>query len=74
MNGDKSGVGVWNGSAYTTRGIPAPGTNWHHLVMVFDNDYAEVFWDGVSRGSFFAPRARTGTGVALHTSEKRSPV
>ncbi|HVV72501.1 MAG TPA: LamG-like jellyroll fold domain-containing protein, partial [Verrucomicrobiae bacterium] len=55
MNGDKSGVGVWNGSSYLPLPIPPPGTNWHHLVVTFDNSstigLVEVFWDGVSLGT-----------------------
>jgi hypothetical protein len=54
MNGDKSGIGVWNGSSYLPLAIPAPGTNWHHLVVTFDNSsalaLAAIYWDGVSIG------------------------
>lgn len=55
MNGDKSGVGVWNGSTYLPLPIPSPGTTWHHLVVTFDNSSSlplvEIFWDGVSVGT-----------------------
>ena len=54
MNGDKSGVGVWNGSSYLPIAIPPPGTNWHHLAVTFDNSSAislvTIYWDGVAVG------------------------
>ena len=54
MNGDKSGVGVWNGSSYSPLGIPAPGTNWHHLAVTFDNSSGvgevSIYWDGALAG------------------------
>jgi hypothetical protein len=42
----KNGIGFWNGAAYNTLPIPAPGTNWHHLVTVFDGGTFTVYWDG----------------------------
>ena len=55
MNGDKSGVGVWNGSRYLPLPIPPPSTNWHHLVVTFDNSSSialvSVYWDGNPAGS-----------------------
>lgn len=59
MNSDKSGIGVWNGSAYApTVAITNPSTNWHHLVVVFASDNYTVYWDGVLAGS--TPRPLTG--------------
>jgi hypothetical protein len=54
MNGDKSGIGVWNGLSYLPIPIPPPGTNWHHLVIIFDNFTSQalvtLYWDGASIG------------------------
>ncbi len=55
MNGDKSGVGVWNGNTYAPLAIPPPGTNWHHLAVVFDNSsglgLVTIYWDGAAVGT-----------------------
>jgi hypothetical protein len=52
MNQDKSGIGMWNGGAYTpTIGIPNPSTNWHHLVVVFADFNYTVYWDGSLAGT-----------------------
>lgn len=62
MNDDKSGIGMWNGAAYfPTVPIPNPGTDWHHLVVVFDNDLFTVYWDGVATGSTTRPLGNPGT-------------
>ncbi|HVU09030.1 MAG TPA: LamG-like jellyroll fold domain-containing protein [Verrucomicrobiae bacterium] len=46
MAGDKSGIGIWNGIGYDVLPIPFAGTNWHHLVTVFDDGTFTVYWDG----------------------------
>jgi len=68
MNGDKSGVGVWNGSAYTTVLVPAPGTNWHHLVVVFNSGNAEFFWDGQSLGMITVVLFGAGSSTQIGSS------
>ena len=56
MNGDKSGIGIWNGANYfPTVAIPNPSTNWHHLAVVFDNGTLTVYWDGALAGSVSRP-------------------
>jgi hypothetical protein len=46
MPGNKTGIGIWNGSSYDVLSIPFASTNWHHLVTVFDNGTFNVYWDG----------------------------
>ena len=60
MNGDKSGIGMWNGGTYyPTISIPNPSTNWHHLVIVFDSGNFTVYWDGALAGSTPRPLGYT---------------
>jgi hypothetical protein len=60
MNSDKSGIGMWNGGAYyPTVSIPNPGTNWHHLVAVFDSGNFTVYWDGALAGTVARPLGYT---------------
>jgi hypothetical protein len=60
MEGNKSGIGMWNGGAfYPTIPIPNASTNWHHLVMVFDNGDFTVYWDGALAGSTPRPLGYT---------------
>jgi len=68
MNGDKGGIGVWNGSAYSTVPLAAPGTKWHHLVVVFDNGITEIFWDGLSLGTFGCPLLGSGSSTQIGSS------
>lgn len=56
MNGDKSGIGMWNGGTYfPTISISNPSTNWHHLVAVFAGGNFTLFWDGALAGSTSRP-------------------
>lgn len=51
---NKSAIGMWNGSAYfPTVPIPNASTNWHHLVVVFDDGPFKVYWDGELAGETF---------------------
>ncbi|HOW64537.1 MAG TPA: hypothetical protein PK256_04555 [Verrucomicrobiota bacterium] len=52
MNADKRTAGLWNGSSYEPLALPATGTNWHHLAVVFDTNPESgtsrftLYWDG----------------------------
>jgi hypothetical protein len=49
---NKLGIGMWNGGAYfPTIPIPNASTNWHHIVVVFDNAFFTVYWDGALAGT-----------------------
>jgi hypothetical protein len=50
---DSSGdVYFWNGSTAPTITLPAPpGTNWHHLAVIFDSGTWTVVWDGAVAGT-----------------------
>jgi Concanavalin A-like lectin/glucanases superfamily/Immunoglobulin domain len=73
MNGDKSGIGMWNGGAYfPTINIPNPSTNWHHLVTVFDGGSWTVYWDGALAGSFTRPLGFTDPIVATEIGSTSS--
>jgi hypothetical protein len=54
MASTQRGVGVWNGTSWQPQTIPAPGTNWHHLAIVWDNSQGfpttTTFWDGAGVG------------------------
>ena len=52
MEGNKSAVGLWNGYYYgPLLSIPGPGTNWHHLVVVFNQGNLSMYWDGATIGT-----------------------
>ena len=72
MNGDKSAIGMWNGGAYKTMAIPAPGTNWHHLAVVFDGGNLTFYWDGIARGTVFQILGITGGTVGTQLGSSAS--
>lgn len=51
MGRNRDVIGIWNGSTWMTAPIPNPGTNWHHLAVVFNTGTNTFYWDGVARGS-----------------------
>lgn len=51
MGADKKSIGMWNGGNYAARAIPAAGTAWHHVAVVFDNGSMAMYWDGVALGT-----------------------
>ena len=53
MEGDKTEIGMWNGSLYSTLPVSFAGTNWHHLVTIFDGGQFFIYWDGKFSGSYF---------------------
>lgn len=52
MYRNRRAIGNWTGSDWQTVSIPDPGTNWHHLLITFDNGTNTFFWDGVQAGQF----------------------
>ncbi|MCZ7640586.1 MAG: LamG domain-containing protein [Verrucomicrobia bacterium] len=56
LEASKAAGGLWNGSSYQPMAVPAPGTGWHHLVVVFDYDATTgastftLYWDGQLMG------------------------
>lgn len=42
----KSLIGMWNGIAYDTTPIAAPGTNWHYTAITFNSGTWTLFIDG----------------------------
>jgi len=59
MQQNKLGIGNWNGSSYLTVGIPNASTNWHHLVVVYEDAYFTVYWDGAAVGTVSQPLGYT---------------
>ena len=73
MNGDKSGIGMWNGGTYfPTLSIPNPSTNWHHLVSVFDSGNWTVYWDGAFVATTPRPLGYTDPIVATQIGSTSS--
>lgn len=60
MNGDKGGIGMWNGQAYfPTLAVANVSTTWHHLAVVFEGGNFTVYWDGAWAGSTARPLGYT---------------
>jgi hypothetical protein len=55
MDRNNRGIGNWNGASYLTVAIPNASTTWHHLVVVYENDFFTVYWDGASVGTVSQP-------------------
>jgi hypothetical protein len=72
MEATQLGFGVWNGTAWQPQTIPAPGTNWHHMAIVWDNSTGSptttTFWDGVGVGKTDQPLDTVGETTQLGSS------
>jgi hypothetical protein len=51
MQADKSGFGMYNGSAYNTKTYAFSNDTWYHIAYVFSGSNTEVFVNGVSQGT-----------------------
>lgn len=82
LEASKAAGGLWNGSSYQPMAVPAPGTSWHHLVVVFDYDLGTglstftMYWDGEWMGAReqalgISPEAPTQLGSAAPGGQER---
>ena len=73
LSQDKSQLIYWNGSAPALVPIPAPGTFWHHLAVVFDAGTLTVYWDNVPVVRSIALGAGSGVVTQIGASDSTYP-
>lgn len=66
--GDKSTIGMYNGSAYLSLPIPPAGSGWHHVGIIITNGGWTLIWDGVNMGTRVQALGNTATTVQIGNS------